>query len=231
MFEIRSYRLDPKRRGEFINHFERHLIHPQEALGIAVLGQFEPIGDVDRFVWIRAFSDMAARRQALAAFYEDSEAWKRHGPLANEIMRSWDDVYLLRSISDMPRITVGYRAGSPSSPPAGRIGEALVVAVVITTEDDDASDLSRCRARDLSRRLHALGSGELDRFSSEPHANDFPRLPVKQERGTVISLAIIPPDRCREARDSLEDFVGPRGRVWLLNPTARSFVPQPWRPF
>lgn len=223
VFEIRSYRVDPQRRGEFIDHFERHLIHPQEALGIAVLGQFKPIGEADRFVWIRAFFDMAARSRALAAFYEDSEAWNRHGPLANEIMRDWDDVYLLRSTSNMPRVTSGYAPTVTARPPV-RAPRDVAVGVVITTEGADSTDLSARRAQDLAHRVAAVGGSELDRFSSEPAANDFTRLPVKQDDGTVISLVTIPHDSVDEARASLEAFTG-GGRVWLLKPTARSFLP------
>lgn len=224
VFEIRNYRVDPDRRGEFIDHFERHLIHPQEALGIAVLGQFKPVGEADRFVWIRAFRDMAARGDALADFYEASEAWKRHGPRANEIMREWDDVYLVRPASNSPRVTAGYGHGFSSGPPA-RPNRHAMLAIVVWTDGDDAADARGIRAQELSRHVQTLGGVELDRFLSEPAANDFPRLPVKQEKGTVISLATIPPDRCSEARESLGVLVGPSGRVWLLKPTTKSFLP------
>lgn len=224
VFEIRNYQLLPQRRAEFVDHFERHLIHPQEALGIAVLGQFEPVGHADRFVWIRAFVDMAARGQALAAFYEESDAWKRHGPLANDIMCAWDDVYLLRPTSTTARVTAGYAPGA-GAPPVRPSRDARL-GVVVTTEGAAATDFSSRRAQDLAGRLDAVGGHELDRFSSEPVANDFTRLPVKQDKGTVVSLVTIPADSVDEARATLEAFAGTDGRVWMLKPTSGSFLPR-----
>lgn len=136
-----------------------------------MLGQFEAAGASDRFVWIRAFVDMASRRRALAASYEEGEAWKRHGPLANEIMRKWDDVYLLGSTSTVPRVTAGYQPGSSPAPVARPKRQAM--AVVVTTEVAGAGDLSSSRAQELSRRLHVLGVGEVDRFTSEPSSNEL----------------------------------------------------------
>lgn len=61
--ELRQYRLRPGQREILIELFERELIEPQEAVGMQVLGQFRDLDRPDRFVWLRGFSDMEARRQ------------------------------------------------------------------------------------------------------------------------------------------------------------------------
>jgi len=67
--ELRQYTLRPGQREVLIKLFERELIEPQEAVGMQILGQFWDLDRPDRFVWLRGFSDMEARRQGLAAFY------------------------------------------------------------------------------------------------------------------------------------------------------------------
>ncbi|MFB7148136.1 MULTISPECIES: NIPSNAP family protein [Streptomyces] len=77
--ELRQYTLRPGRRDDLIELFDRELIETQEETGMAVLGQFRDLDDPDRFVWLRGFPDMAARHDALTAFYGGT-AWGRHGP-------------------------------------------------------------------------------------------------------------------------------------------------------
>ena len=43
-------------------------VETQEALGIAVIGQFRDLNRPDRFVWLRGFETIEARGQELAAF-------------------------------------------------------------------------------------------------------------------------------------------------------------------
>ncbi len=224
VFELRAYRVDPQRREEFIDHFEQYLTHPQEALGIGVLGQFELVGEPDRFVWIRAFADMAQRRRSLTAFYGDSHAWREHGPLANDIMREWDDVYLLRPTSPVAAPTADYRPDG-SAPPRGRPQRDAMVVVAVTNTADDAADPRADIAQEMSSRIRGIGGRELASFTAEPTPNDFPRLPVRQAEGTVVSFAAVPRTMAQEARRALVEVVGPDGRVLLLDPTERSLLP------
>ena len=95
--ELRQYTLLPGRRDELIEVFDRELVETQEACGMRVLGQFRDEDRPDRFVWLRWFADMAARRQALRAFY-GGPVWRKHGPAANVTMVDWDDVLLLEPL-------------------------------------------------------------------------------------------------------------------------------------
>src|SRR5512134_4161876 len=115
--ELRQYTLHPGRRDDLIELFDREFVETQEAVGIQVIGQFRNIDDPDQFVWLRGFNDMAARAQALAAFY-GGPIWKAHRDAANATMIDSDNVLLLRlphgacgfSFKDAHRPALGGRA-------------------------------------------------------------------------------------------------------------------------
>src|SRR4051812_3912762 len=69
VLELRQYTLHPGRRDELVALFEREFVETQEAAGIRLLGSFHDLDAPDRFVWLRGFPDMAARADALGAFY------------------------------------------------------------------------------------------------------------------------------------------------------------------
>lgn len=93
--ELRRYTLEPGRRDEMIAVFERHLMEPQEELGVTVLGTFRDLDRPDQFVWVRGFPDMETRRKGLDRFYAGA-VWKEHGPAVGATMIDSDDVHLLR---------------------------------------------------------------------------------------------------------------------------------------
>ena len=68
--ELRQYTLRPGRRDALVSLFESRLVEPQEEAGMTVIGQFADRDFPDRFVWLRGFADMRARRESLASFYE-----------------------------------------------------------------------------------------------------------------------------------------------------------------
>src|SRR6516164_1017440 len=93
--ELRQYTLHPGRRDELIELFEREFLESQETAGITLIGQFRVIDDADRFVWLRGFTDMESRPDALAAFY-GGPVWAVHRDAANATMVDSDNVLLLR---------------------------------------------------------------------------------------------------------------------------------------
>src|SRR6516225_3998362 len=101
--EFRQYTLHPGRRDDLIGLFERELIEPQEAAGMALVGQFRDADDPDRFVWLRGFPDMKTRAEALGRFYY-GPVWKKHSAEANATMIDSDNVLLLR-----PAAIAGHR--------------------------------------------------------------------------------------------------------------------------
>lgn len=70
LVELRQYTLHPGERDSLIELFDREFVEPQEAAGMAVMGQFRDLDAPDRFVWLRGFADMDGRARSLAAFYD-----------------------------------------------------------------------------------------------------------------------------------------------------------------
>src|SRR4051812_33116250 len=92
--ELRQYTCHKGGRDKLIALFEREFIAPQDALGARVIGIFRDEDDPDRFVWLRGFDSMAARKTALTAFY-GGPVWKAHRDTANATMLDSDNVLLL----------------------------------------------------------------------------------------------------------------------------------------
>lgn len=82
VIELRQYITYPGKRDDLITLFEREFIESQEAVGIHVLGQFRDVNDPHRFTWVRGFSAMPARKQALTDFYF-GPLWKTWKSQAN----------------------------------------------------------------------------------------------------------------------------------------------------
>jgi hypothetical protein len=98
VLELRQYTLHPGRRDALIALFEREFVEAQEDCGMQLLGTFRDLDDPDRFVWLRGFADMAARADALVAFY-GGPAWRQHRDAANATMADSDNVLLLRPVA------------------------------------------------------------------------------------------------------------------------------------
>jgi len=126
--ELRRYALHPGTRETLIDVFDGHLVEPQEAAGMQVLGQFRDLDDPDAFVWLRGFPDVAERGEALRGFY-GGPAWDEHSAVANPTMVSFDDVLLLSPVDTLrPSEGVGryaiviHPAAAAPEPPDDAIG-------------------------------------------------------------------------------------------------------------
>jgi hypothetical protein len=184
--ELRQYTLRPGRREALIDLFEKELLEPQEALGMQVLGQFRDLDRPDRFVWLRGFSDMTARERALTAFY-DGPVWARHRDAANATMLDSDDVLLLRPVG------VGGSPERPRRPPAGsRGGCSVVTAAVHLLRAPVEAGFLRWYTAEVEPVLERAGSRRVALLETEPAANTFPRLPVRDGEFAVVRLSRFP---------------------------------------
>jgi hypothetical protein len=214
--ELRRYRLHPGRREALIELFEAEFIEPQEAAGAAVLGTFRVEGDDDSFVWLRGFPNMAARQAALAGFY-DGRVWRAHRDAANATMIDSDDVHLLRAITPA--------AGLPLSglrhPPRGVEWPAQRYSLLV----------SELRHPEFVGNYHLwlrlflrkAGADPLVSFATLAAENNFPALPVWQNRHVHVALmrdAGCVPELPAELRGMLRR---PPERL-SLEPTARSLL-------
>jgi hypothetical protein len=99
VIELRNYLLNQNSPDKFHNYFQDHFIESQNILNGYILGQFHIKGIDNRFFWLRGFYDMASRLNFLKAFYDKSNAWKKYGAEANEMMLDSSQVHLLRPLN------------------------------------------------------------------------------------------------------------------------------------
>ena len=221
--ELRQYTLHRAQRDALIGLFERAFIAPQEAVGAPVLGTFHDLDDPDRFVWLRGFADMATRANALTRFY-GGPVWAAHRDAANATMLDSDNVLLLRP--RQPRRRSFDQLAAPGH--AGVYGMSLYYLGNV--------DPTRFAAF-FEGRLAASGAGTTAlTFTTEPGANTFPRLPVR-EGERLGWLSRWPSERAMEAtwrlldqrsgwRDGVEEALLPalmrKPERLRLRPTATS---------
>lgn len=232
--ELRQYTLRPGTRADLVALFERELIEPQEAVGMRVGGVFHDRGDADRFVWLRGFDDMRARRRALADFYL-GPVWGRHRDAANATMLDSDDVLLLRPTSP-PR-----PAANPAGPRPGvgarATGEEWVVVEVYEHPADER--ITDWLTRDVHPLLETALGAAVGTLRSAGVRNDFTRLPVRDDANVFAWIATFEdeahyrrsaarlradPHWCHEVEPRLAATLTRRQHL-DLRPTARSSHP------
>jgi quinol monooxygenase YgiN len=202
--ELRQYTLRPQQREVLIALFEQAFVETQESAGITLIGLFRDLDDPDRFVWLRGFRDMEQRREALTAFY-GGLAWAAHREAANATMIDSDNVLLLR-----PGANVGAEA----------LG-ALVAITVQALGPDSEARFERQTRPDLER----AGAQVLAWWVTEPAANTFPRLPVREGERVLVWMATYPDPMAHAACLAAVQAAGTKVLQRLrLEPTARSAV-------
>ena len=73
--EMRTYKLKPGRRAEFLEIFRSKSMPAHAEIGMMILGPLLSIEDPDTFFFMRGFPDLDSREPMKAKFYE-SELWK-----------------------------------------------------------------------------------------------------------------------------------------------------------
>lgn len=184
VFELRRYRLHPGRRQALTDLFERAFVAPQQEVGMTIAGPLWELDDDDRFTWLRGFADMAARRQALQAFY-GSPVWAAHRDEANATMVDSDDVRLLRPAWPHAALTL-----EPASPTGPRGTPARCVAITLLPLRRPADEALLAMARGpWSTALQAAGAQRQAWLVTEAAANDYPRLPVRTDGPWLVAVA------------------------------------------
>jgi hypothetical protein len=183
--ELRQYTLHPFKRDVLIDLFEHEFVESQEALGIRVIGTFRDLDDAGRFVWLRGFTDMPARAEALQAFYS-GPVWKAHREVANATMVDSDNVLLLRpALADS-----GFESNARALVPRDATGipQGLIeVRIYYFDSQPGPIDIQRL---DLMRiALDSVGATRLAVLCTEPSANNFPRLPVREDEPAIVVIS------------------------------------------
>jgi hypothetical protein len=166
VFELRQYTLKGGTRGAFTGLFEQYFVAPQNQVGSHVRAVFRDLDDPDRFVWMRGFADMAARKAALEAFYL-GPVWQAHRTVANGMMIDSDNVLLLRPV-----------AGEIA--PRTLSGKGVVRVAIHRLAGVDADSFAAFFAAKMSPVIAAAGGRVVATLTTETAANNFPRLPVRE---------------------------------------------------
>lgn len=73
--EVRSYRIKPGRRAEFLRMFETRALPALQAHGMKVTGPFLDVENPNKLVWLRSFPSLEERDRMKDAFY-GGDLWK-----------------------------------------------------------------------------------------------------------------------------------------------------------
>jgi hypothetical protein len=74
--EVRTYRIKPGRRDEFIRFFESRSVPALHRHGMRVIGPLIDLENGDTFLFLRGFPSLEERERMKNAFYEGEE-WKQ----------------------------------------------------------------------------------------------------------------------------------------------------------
>jgi hypothetical protein len=75
IIEMRTYKLQPGKRAEFLEIFRTKSVPAHDEIGMKILGPFLSLEDPDTFFFMRGFPDLQSREPMKAKFYE-GELWK-----------------------------------------------------------------------------------------------------------------------------------------------------------
>jgi hypothetical protein len=76
VIEMRTYRLKPGKRPEFLEIFGTRSVPAHREIGMTIAGPFLSVEDPDTFFFMRGFPDLESREPMKAQFYE-GELWNR----------------------------------------------------------------------------------------------------------------------------------------------------------
>lgn len=88
--EVRSYRIKPGHRAEFIELFEKRAIPALRSYGMQVLGPLLDVENPNKFVWLRSFPSLEERERMRNDFY-GGDLWKNElEAIAMPMLDSYD---------------------------------------------------------------------------------------------------------------------------------------------
>lgn len=183
--EVRQYTLYPGQRDVLITLFDRALVDSQEACGMRIIGQFRDRDRPNRFVWLRGFGDMSSRGQALQRFYS-GPVWAAHRDEANATMVDFSDVLLLRPARPTSGFVLDTQRAAPNAP---GIGPGLVMATIYSLATPADADFLAFFEAAVVPVLREAGAEVAASFVTEPSANTFPALPVREGAQVFVWFA------------------------------------------
>ena len=185
--DLRQYTLHPGTRDGFVELFDREFVETQESAGMRVIGQFRDLGDPNRFVWLRGFSDMPSRQKALTDFYLHGAAWQTHSEVARSKMIDSTDALLLRPAQQ----DSGFSLEPPDHRPAldSALPQGIIVATIYSLPAPADADFLAFFGEAVCPLLRGAGAVILASFVTEHSRNNFPRLPLREGENVFTLFA------------------------------------------
>jgi len=88
--EVRSYRIRPGKREEFIKLFETRAVPALREYGMKIVGPLLDVENPNKFVFLRSFPSLEERDRLKDAFYS-SDIWKKElEQIAMPLLDSYD---------------------------------------------------------------------------------------------------------------------------------------------
>lgn len=229
VLELRNYIMKPGKRDEFIKYFEQHFVTSQNILGGYILGQFRVKDADNRFLWFRGFNDMSTRSAYLPEFYRKSLVWKKFKSGANELIDDNDDVHLLRPLNDIGS-TGEQSKGVNTNPFAGHKG--IVVVDYYTANEGQLDPLISLYKGKFTPYLQSIGVTNSTLWVSELSTNDYPSLPVIQDKNLLVAITFYRDEADYDAKSKLANSAELQNdikklvkdkKTMIVYPTAKSF--------
>jgi hypothetical protein len=192
VIELRQYTLKPGQRDVLIELFEREFVEGLEAHPMRLVGLFRDLDRPDRLVWIRGFTDMPTRAQALSDFY-GGPVWREHRAAANATMIDSDNVLLLRPLHEDTAFPDA-PLPPPDSPPRAR---GVVEARLLYAATEIPAARVEAAVAALDAALRKVGGTRLAVLVSEHARNDFPSLPVREGEHVLAWFAALDDEAAR----------------------------------
>ena len=183
VLELRNYLLRPGMRSEFSKYFAEHLVQPQIDRGGYILGQYRVKDAPDHFLWLRGFNSMETRSRFLPEFY-GGPIWKQHRQAANGMMLNSDNVHLLK-----PLIWNGNSLVYGNGIRADQLKRKKNILSIDTYIAN--TKLDKLIAFFGRVYIPLLRTTEIEQntfWVSELMENDFPALPVFQDKNLLVAI-------------------------------------------
>jgi quinol monooxygenase YgiN len=197
--ELRQYTLYPGNLDHFIDIFERYFVESQEAEGITVVGSFRVLDDPNRFLWIRGFSSMNARREALHNFYT-GPAWAQHKADVRGMFAEADNVLLLHPAGASADLGI---VPSPR-PPIGSsiVPQGLLVATIYSLGESGGTEFGRFFETSIRPVLTDAGARIVAALATEHSSNTYPALRIRDDANVFVWLSCFPNEAAYERYQS-----------------------------
>ncbi len=173
VLEIRNYLLKSNLADTFSQYFHSKFVAPMNELGGYTLGEFKISGVNDRFVWLRGFTNMKTRVKFLNDFYINSTSWHEHGKEANEMMVNSDNVHLLKPVHKKAFLKT----------------DKVITVVDFYICNSTLEKVIKLFDTEYILFLKTINVEDISLWVSEMTENDFPRLPVFQDKNLLVSIS------------------------------------------